>query len=79
MKLQKQVTIYARVGTRSRDVELQLIELRKYVINREWTPSKENVDVVQSGAKDLRSHLNLLMKDAKIKQFDVVLCWKFDR
>ena len=79
MKSDKRVAIYARVSTKDQDVELQLVELRNYVKDRNWTVYKEYVDIGQSGAKDSRPQLNQLMTDAKRKRFDVVLCWKFDR
>jgi len=75
----KKVAVYARVSTSGQDVELQLVELRKYVADRGWTIYKEFIDIGQSGAKDSRPQLNQLMLDAKRKRFDVVLCWKFDR
>ena len=75
----KKVAVYARVSTSGQDVELQLVELRKYVADRGWTIYKEYTDIGQSGAKDSRPQLNLLMADAKRKLFDVVLVWKFDR
>ena len=75
----KKVAVYARVSTSGQDVELQLVELRKYVADRGWTIYKEYTDIGQSGAKDSRPQLNLLMADAKRKRFDVVLVWKFDR
>ncbi len=75
----KKVGLYARVSTSSQDVELQLVELRKYVQDRGWAIYKEYTDIGQSGAKDSRPQLNQLMLDAKRKRFDVVLVWKFDR
>ena len=75
----KKVAVYARVSTSGQDVELQLVELRKYIADRGWTIYKEFIDIGQSGAKDSRPQLNQLMLDAKRKRFDVVLCWKFDR
>jgi DNA invertase Pin-like site-specific DNA recombinase len=79
MKLDKKVALYSRVSTKDQDVELQLVELRKYVQDRNWTAYKEYTDIGQSGAKDSRPQLNQLMVDAKRKRFDVVLVWKFDR
>ncbi len=79
MRKDKRVAVYARISTSGQDVELQLVELRKYVVDRNWTIHKEYVDIGQSGAKDSRPQLNQLMADAKRKRFDVVLCWKFDR
>ncbi len=79
MKTDKKVALYSRVSTKDQDVELQLVELRKYVQDRNWTAYKEYTDIGQSGAKDSRPQLNQLMVDAKRKRFDVVLVWKFDR
>ena len=79
MKSEKKVGVYARVSTKDQDVELQLVELRKYVADRGWAIYKEYIDIGQSGAKDSRPQLNLLMADSKRKRFDVVLVWKFDR
>jgi DNA invertase Pin-like site-specific DNA recombinase len=79
MRKDKKVALYSRVSTKDQDVELQLVELRKYVQDRNWTAYKEYTDIGQSGAKDSRPKLNLLMADSKRKRFDVVLVWKFDR
>ncbi len=79
MRKDKKVALYSRVSTKDQDVELQLVELRKYVQDRNWTAYKEYTDIGQSGAKDSRPQLNQLMVDAKRKRFDVVLVWKFDR
>jgi DNA invertase Pin-like site-specific DNA recombinase len=40
---------------------------------------REYVDVGQSGAKDSRPELNLLMDDARKRQFDAIVVWRFDR
>src|SRR6202021_3318696 len=39
----------------------------------------EYVDAGQSGAKDSRSELNKLMDDARKRQFDAIVVWRFDR
>ncbi len=75
----RRVALYARVSTSEQNVDLQLVELRKYVKDRGWMIYNEYVDIGQSGAKDSRPQLNQLMTDAKRKRFDVVLVWKFDR
>jgi DNA invertase Pin-like site-specific DNA recombinase len=40
---------------------------------------REYVDVGQSGVKDSRPELNLLMGDARKRQFDAIVVWRFDR
>lgn len=70
--------IYARVSTFEQEPEDQLQELRRYVEARGWTGT-EFVDRGVSGAKDKRPALDALLKDAKRRRFDVLVCWRLDR
>jgi DNA invertase Pin-like site-specific DNA recombinase len=70
--------IYARVSTFDQEPENQLQELRRYVEARGWT-AVEYVDRGVSGAKDRRPALDVLLKDAKRRRFDVLVCWRLDR
>ena len=70
--------IYARVSTLDQEPENQLQELRRYVEARGWTGT-EFVDRGVSGAKDRRHALDALLKDAKRRRFDVLVCWRLDR
>jgi len=70
--------IYARVSTFDQEPENQLQELRRYAEARGWTAT-EFVDRGISGAKDKRPALDALLKDAKRRRFDVVVCWRLDR
>lgn len=70
--------IYARVSTFDQEPENQLQELRRYVQARGWTPT-EFVDTGVSGAKERRPALDQLVKDAKRRRFDVLVCWRLDR
>jgi DNA invertase Pin-like site-specific DNA recombinase len=70
--------IYARVSTIDQEPENQLQELRRYIEARGWTGS-EFVDRGVSGAKEKRPALDALLKDAKRRRFDVVVCWRLDR
>jgi DNA invertase Pin-like site-specific DNA recombinase len=72
------VATYARVSTTDQTVDNQLLELRRYVEARQWTPT-EYVDVGVSGAKDRRPELDRLLADAKRRKFDVLVCWRLDR
>jgi DNA invertase Pin-like site-specific DNA recombinase len=58
--------------------ENQLLELRRYCGARGWQAT-EYVDNGISGAKDKRPALDALLKDTKRRQFDVLVCWRFDR
>src|SRR5688572_1660481 len=70
--------IYARVSTFEQEPENQLHELRRYIAARGWTGS-EFVDRGVSGAKDKRPALDTLLRDAKRRRFDVLVCWRLDR
>jgi putative DNA-invertase from lambdoid prophage Rac len=70
--------IYARVSTFDQEPENQLQELRRYIEARGWTGT-EFVDRGVSGAKDRRLALDALLKDAKRRRFDVLVCWRLDR
>ena len=70
--------IYARVSTFDQEPENQLQELRRYVAARGWTGT-EFVDRGVSGAKEQRPALDALLKDAKRRKFDVLVCWRLDR
>ena len=71
---------YARVSTVNggQDPEMQLRELREYVVNRGWTAVGEFVDRI-SGSKDSRPALTRFMADVHQRKCDVVLVWKLDR
>jgi DNA invertase Pin-like site-specific DNA recombinase len=70
--------IYARVSTFDQEPENQLQELRRYIEARGWT-GIEFVDRGVSGSKDKRPALDALLKDAKRRRFDVLVCWRLDR
>lgn len=70
--------IYARVSTVDQEPENQLQELRRYVQARGWT-GQEYVDRGVSGSKDRRPALDSLVRDARQRRFDVLICWRLDR
>ncbi len=70
--------IYARVSTMDQEPENQLQELRRYVEARGWQ-AVEYVDRGVSGAKEKRPALDVLVRDAKRRRFDVLVCWRLDR
>ena len=75
------VGLYARVSTldKGQDTEVQLTDLRSYVQARGWMVVSEYVDKGQSGAKDRRPELDRLMRDARKRKIDLILCWRLDR
>jgi DNA invertase Pin-like site-specific DNA recombinase len=75
------VGLYARVSTldKGQDTEVQLRDLRSYAEARGWSVISEYVDKGQSGAKDRRPELDRLMKDARKRKIDLIVCWRLDR
>jgi DNA invertase Pin-like site-specific DNA recombinase len=73
------ISIYARVSTKDQSCELQVRDLRAFCTARGFDLVREYVDVGQSGAKDSRPELNILMDDARKRQFDAIVVWRFDR
>jgi putative DNA-invertase from lambdoid prophage Rac len=71
--------IYCRVSTTDQNCEMQLRELRDYVLRRGWDLAGKYVDTGFSGAKASRPALNSLMADAARRRFDIVVVWKIDR
>jgi DNA invertase Pin-like site-specific DNA recombinase len=74
----KKVAVYTRVSTDEQKTDLQLMDLKEYVVRRGYTIYRMYEDVV-SGATTSRFQLDQLMQDAKHRKFDIVLVWKFDR
>ena len=70
--------IYVRVSTHDQEVENQLEELRRFVEARGWE-AREYLDEGVSGALEQRPALDALVRDAKRRRFDVLVCWRLDR
>ena len=77
----KRIAIYARVSTDKQSTENQLLELRILCTKLGYTIVQEYTDNGISGAKsrDERPALDLLLKDATRRKFDMVMCWSIDR
>jgi DNA invertase Pin-like site-specific DNA recombinase len=73
------VALYARVSTTDQHCEQQLHELRDYVRARSWRVEGEYVDHGVSGKTGSRPAMNRLMKAARQRAIDAVVCWKLDR
>jgi DNA invertase Pin-like site-specific DNA recombinase len=73
------IALYARVSTKDQSCEMQLRDLRTYCAARKLDLVGEYIDVGQSGTKDSRPELNKLMDDARKRQFDAIVVWRFDR
>ncbi|HXG72449.1 MAG TPA: recombinase family protein [Gemmatimonadaceae bacterium] len=71
--------IYVRVSTLDQNVDNQLDELKKYVQLRGWPEAVVYADHGVSGSKDRRPALDDLLKAARRRDIDVVVCWRLDR
>lgn len=71
--------IYVRVSTLDQNVENQLHELKQYVQHRDWGQPTIYEDRGVSGSKDRRPALDDLLKAARRRDIDVVVCWRLDR
>ncbi len=74
----RRAAVYVRVSTNDQEVENQLAELRKYVKACGWE-AREYVDEGVSGASEQRPALDELLRNARRRRFDVVVCWRLDR
>ena len=74
------VALYARVSHTNgdQDADVQLRELRAYAKLHGWRVVKEYVDHVSSKEKN-RPQLQAMRWAAKRREFDLVMCWKYDR
>lgn len=73
--------VYARVSTtgNGQNPEMQLREVREYILRRGWDAAGEYVDSGISGAKERRPELDRLMAAARRRQFDAVVVYRYDR
>ena len=77
----KRAAIYVRVSTDRQTVENQVRELRRIAERRGWEVVEEYRDAGISGAKgrEQRPGLDMMLKDAQRRRFDVVMAWAIDR
>jgi DNA invertase Pin-like site-specific DNA recombinase len=77
--MKKAAAIYVRVSTPDQHVESQLYDLRELAAQRGFEVVHEYEDRGVCGKKARRPGLDLLMADARRKEFSVVLVAAFDR
>jgi DNA invertase Pin-like site-specific DNA recombinase len=75
----KKICIYGRISTQEQNVESQLLAVRKYCSNQDWTIAKEYIDENVSGVKDSRPSLDQLKADCIKGKVKAVVVFKFDR
>jgi DNA invertase Pin-like site-specific DNA recombinase len=74
----QRAALYMRVSTLDQHPETQFYDLRELAKQRGFQIVQEYTDRI-SGAKARRPGLDQMMKDARQRQFDVVLVWAGDR
>ena len=77
--MNKRVALYARVSTDKQTCENQLTELRSLAERMGYIITQEFIDEGISGVKARRPALDLMMKMATQRKFDMVMCWSIDR
>jgi DNA invertase Pin-like site-specific DNA recombinase len=74
----KVAAIYVRCSTAEQETDMQETVLREYCGRRGWEQILYR-DKGQSGAKQDRPALNLLLNDLRKRKVDVILVWSLDR
>ena len=74
----QRAALYMRVSTLDQHPETQFYDLRELAKQRGFQIVQEYTDRI-SGAKARRPGLDQMLKDARQRQFDVVLVWAGDR
>lgn len=74
----KKAAIYIRVSTAEQETDLQEHELKEYCERRGWNYVVYR-DRGQSGAKNDRPGLTVMMNDLRRRKIDVVVVWALDR
>ncbi len=78
MSNKKVAAIYVRCSTAEQETDMQETELREYCGRRGWEQILYR-DKGQSGAKQDRPALNVLLNDLRKRKVDVILVWSLDR
>jgi len=75
----KRVCLYVRVSRQEQSVERQLVELRELCENHNYTIVSEYIDEGISGGKKSRPALDLMLKDAMSRKFEMVVTLELSR
>jgi DNA invertase Pin-like site-specific DNA recombinase len=72
---------YSRVSTsdKGQNPDIQVTELRRYIIARGWNVAEEIIDNGFSGASDQRPGLKRLLSLVRARKIDIVVVVKLDR
>ena len=78
MSDKRRAAIYVRCSTAEQETVMQESELKEYCERRGWESILYR-DRGQSGAKQDRPALNMLLGDLRKRKVDVILVWSLDR
>jgi len=78
MEKQIKIATYARVSKTVQDEEMQTVAFKDLAKIFHYEIVKEYVDFVTGGTSD-RPQFKQMMADAKLRKFDMILCWSLDR
>lgn len=73
------IAAYLRVSTKDQKVDIQKDSIENYCKMKGWINPVLFIDHAESGAKTSRPQFDKMMKAARNKEIDIILCWKFDR
>jgi len=73
------VAIYLRVSTSDQTTLNQEIELKSYCERLDYEITDIYKDEGVSGSKTSRPELDRLLQDMRLKKFEAIIVWKFDR
>ena len=74
----KKVAAYIRVSTNDQSTQLQRDDLTSFAKSRGWSV-QTIFDETASGTDCNRPEFQKMLKSARVRKFDVLLLWRFDR
>lgn len=78
MKTQKKCAIYVRVSKGEQHTDNQLKDLEIMASQQNYMISKVYTDIITGGIAD-RPQFQQMLKDARLRKFNVLLIWSLDR
>ncbi len=72
------VALYLRVSTDMQDIEMQRKEMESFCRGRGWTIIKTYEDV-ETGRDPSRLAFNEMLQDARVRKWDALVFWAWDR
>jgi DNA invertase Pin-like site-specific DNA recombinase len=73
------IAAYLRVSTKDQREDIQVNDIQNFCTFKSWHDVTYFKDLGESGAKKSRPAFDDMMNRIRNKEFDVVLCWSFDR